>query len=298
MRLPIVFSIDHNFVMPLCVTINSLLLSSKEETEFDFNVIIKSDVSEEDKKKILCQIDCWGQKNSIKFIDSGSYFDRSYETRGITSACYNRMLIPWLLPDYDKVIYSDCDVIFQGDISDVLLIDLDKYLLAGVNSEVWNKGVIKKYIEAIGVNPKEYVNSGFLVINSELQRQSNLKNLYLELGKKKYVYQDQDIINLVCKGKILGLPLRYNVNPSDAKKEDDVRMIHYVGKKPWQGATDCMENWWKVFEKSIVYDKDFHKRFFTNNLSKIKLLSEFPKRLKENIKFRSKLIWTIFNGGI
>ena len=46
-------------------------------------------------------------------------FDQSFEIRGITAATYYRLLIPELIPEYDKVIYADVDIIFRMDLSEL-----------------------------------------------------------------------------------------------------------------------------------------------------------------------------------
>ena len=56
-------------------------------------------------------------------------------------------------------------------------------------------GAVNKYMNKIGADAVNYINSGFLLINAKKQREENLKDRYLELSKKKFIYQDQDIIN-------------------------------------------------------------------------------------------------------
>lgn len=199
-RLPIVFSTDHNYVMPTCVTIHSLLTTSKPGISFDINIIIDPDVTEKDKEVLTLQISKDNKGSSINFIEIGDTFNKGFEIRDISRACYNRLMIPWLLPQYDKVVYSDVDIIFTGDISSLYNIDLGESLVAGVGGKTWTKGIICKYLKKIGAPTESYINSGFLLINSSLQRKEGLKEKYLDLSKRKFIYQDQDIINIVCKG--------------------------------------------------------------------------------------------------
>ncbi len=44
--IPIVFSTDHNYVMPTCVTIASLLQSCGEGERYAINVLVSEDVTE------------------------------------------------------------------------------------------------------------------------------------------------------------------------------------------------------------------------------------------------------------
>lgn len=287
MNLPIVFSTDHNYVMPTCVTIHSLLAASKQETSYDIYVIIDPNVSETDKDLLRRQVKSDNEKASINFIEIGDTFDNGFEIREISKACYNRLMIPWLLPQYDKVVYSDVDIIFTGDISEVFDIDLGDNLVAGVGGKTWTKGIIKKYLQKIGAPTDSYINSGFLLINSRLQREENLKEKYLELSKKKFIYQDQDIINLVCKDRILKLPVAYNVNPADyyTMKKGEAKVVHFFGFKPWNYFTYSWNLWWDAYGTSIVYDGEYAKKVSGNILHWNSIVDTKRKAFKQKMRF-------------
>lgn len=276
MRIPIVFSTDHNYVMPTCVTIHSLLFTADKDTNFDINVIIDSNVNEEDKEKMRREVEPFGDRSRISFVEIGNTFSDGFEIRDISKACYNRLLIPWLLPQYDKVIYSDVDIIFKGDISSAYNIEAGDNLVFGVGSEVWKKGLIFKYLKKINLDPEEYINSGFILINSKLQREQNLKDRYLELSKHKFLYQDQDIINIVCKGKIGHLPYKFNVKPIDYKTitSGDTKVIHFFGLKPWNYFTYSWMEWWETYKTSRIFDPAYN---FEVSKKILKLTTEIKK---------------------
>lgn len=277
--IPIVFSTDHNFVEPTCVTIHSLLTTKRPEIEYTINVIINNDVTNKDRDLLTKQVKLDSPGSLINFIEIGEAFKDGFEIRDISTACYNRLMIPWLLLQYDKIIYSDVDIIFKNDISEVYDINLEGKLLAGCGGEVWNKGMVGKYLKKIDTTPEEYVNSGFLVINSKLQRESGLKSKYLELSQRKFLYQDQDILNIVCKGKIVHIPKIYNLKPVDAYSipPENVKVIHYVGLKPWDYFTYRWCDWWAVYQDSIIFDPKRNKDVSSRILS---LNSEIKKRKK------------------
>ena len=289
MVIPVVFATDRNFVMPTCVTIHSLLTSSHRETEYAINVITDPDVTEQDKDLMRKQISEDSKISSINFVAIGDIFAKGYEIRDISKACYSRLMIPWLLPQYDKVIYSDVDIIFKGDLSQLFEQNAQKedFWVAGVNGEVWKKGLIKKYLLKIGANPEEYINSGFLIINAKKQREEDLKEQYLEFSKKKFLYQDQDIINLVCKSHIEHLPTTYNIKPSDYYKysPDEAKVIHYIGFKPWEHFTYSWVEWWKAYGESIVFDPEFNKKISTGILKWNKEIANKQKALQQKFNF-------------
>ncbi|MDE4944939.1 glycosyltransferase, partial [Francisella tularensis] len=60
-------------------------------------------------------------KHRISFhnVDESIFKDVPIDTRRGWIIKFYRLLIPKLLPQYDKVIYSDVDVQFQSDMSEV-----------------------------------------------------------------------------------------------------------------------------------------------------------------------------------
>ena len=81
--IPIVFSTDHNYVMPTGVTILSLLKSSLTE-QYRIYVIIAPDVTEEDKNLLREQVHIYSSESSIDFIEIGNEFESGFEIRGIS----------------------------------------------------------------------------------------------------------------------------------------------------------------------------------------------------------------------
>lgn len=284
---PIVFSTDHNYVMPTCVTIHSLLTTAKPGVHYDINIIIDPNVNEEDKNKLRKQVEADSKESEIHFLEIGDTFNSGFEIRGISKACYNRLMIPWLLPKYDKVVYSDVDIIFTGDISNLYDIEFKDDLVAGVGGDTWTKGIVRKYLDKIGADKDNYINSGFLLINAYLQRKEQLKEKYLELSKKEFIYQDQDIINLVCKGRISKLPEIYNVNPAEYYKyvTPSPKVVHFFGFKPWNHFTYSWILWWQIYDSSIVYDPEYSHKISSEILRWDAVIDTKKKALKQKLRF-------------
>lgn len=290
--IPIVLSTDHNYVMPTGITILSLLINSSDEL-YDFHILISSDVVESDCAKLEQQVKSVSPGSEIHFIHIEDAFDNSYEIRGISKACYYRLLIPWLLPQYDKVIYCDVDIIFKKGLNELYSVTLDDNYVGGVVTPgfVTNKHSAQ-YIKKLGLNPNKYINSGLLLINSSLQRKNQLKEQYLNLGSRNYFYQDQDIINIVCKDRIKYLPLSYNVPPkilftseSPIKSTDSV-VLHYAGDKPWKQFTYNWLDWWEVYNKSIFKEDDFNHKVSAHILNRKEWIKHTIKAFKNNVFHR------------
>ena len=223
---------DDNYSKHAGVVIASILANAKEEDKLNF-YILESDVSESQKKHILdlkhlksCEI------NFIKIDDT--LFDdyKSIKTHNyISLPAYYRLKIASLLPNINRVLYLDCDVIVKDSLAELFFVDMNEKTLAGVKDI--NKRITKK-------NPT-YVNSGVLLMNLEKIREVDLeKNLldYTINNFENITTGDQEIINEVCKGDIKILDAAWNVQSSNftnrSSYTNQPKIIHFVSKlKPW-----------------------------------------------------------------
>lgn len=308
MRIPIVFSTDHNFVMPTGVAITSLIRSSLTEY-YDIHILIAENVTPSDKLDLSAIVE--NTQSKIKFIDIGNIFDDAYEVRGISKATYFRLLIPWLFPEYDKIIYCDGDVIFRGGLKELYEIPLDNYYIGGVKDS-FDAESFKKRLKGVNLEWGNYINAGILLINSKQQREDNLKQLYEKHIDKQYEYQDQDILNIVCKNRIKYLPFIYNFNPGkypNFVREDynlkerypdfnslndisNIKIIHYCGEKPWNGKTGFFTNdWWTYYARTKWHNPLLEWDYYINTLFPPLNISSILGRIKNNItssKLRTK----------
>ena len=280
--IPVVFSTDHSFVMPTGVTILSLLTADNNE-EYKIYILIAPDVTDNDKRMLEKQVTLASQKSSIDFICIGKEFQAGYEVRGISQACYYRLLIPWLLPQYDKIIYSDTDMIYHIGLREAYSINTENYLFCGVNSRGFNSGGASKHIKKLGLDPQKYINSGFLIINASLNRQENLIVKYKKLASKKYLFQDQDIINIIGKDRIKTIDDRYNMEPKLSKRSKSC-VIHYTGIKPWEAFTYRWIEWWEIYKESIFYDELKYFEVSEKVLSAKEILKRYIRSIKYNIQ--------------
>lgn len=275
MPIPIVFSTDHNFVMPTGVSIHSLLKHAKED--YEIYILMGEDVTEEDKGRLKKEVEQTKPTSKISFIELKDEFSSGYEVRGISKACYYRLLIPWLLPDVDKIIYSDGDIIFKKDISELMGIDLGDNYIGAIHKEAFvTHKKMCNHIKKIGASPEKYVNSGFLVINSKKQREDNLKSKYIELARNRYKYQDQDILNIVCLDRIKFIDGTYNVTAKFYNKFNpkDVKVIHYTGFKPWNAFTFCWVDWWDDYNTSTFYQPELNYKISARYFDKVQILKD------------------------
>ncbi len=299
-KIPIVFAFDNNIVEPACICIFSLLKNAKDDTFYNIYILHSKSVSL--KKDKLDKIPTIFSNCSIEYRIVDDTFDSAYEVRGVTKATYYRLMIPSILPDHKKVIYSDVDIIFRMDLADLYNQDISSYYLAatldlGLNQEI-------KYLNSVpGLEAGKYIQAGFLVLNLEKMRQDNIEQVFKELAKHKYKYQDQDILNITCKGHIKFLKPKYNLNDCaiinmlwhkdrlpNTITENDVNSalttgnIHYSGAKPWNKYSMSFDIWWEYYRKSPFFDENHYHKFFFDKTMLLESLSLW-KRIKILIRY-------------
>ena len=300
---PIAFAFDNNLVMPACVCISSLMMNAKEDTFYD--IFILHSASEKLNKTDLDRIPQYYKNCKIQYREVGNEFDGAFEIRGITTPAYYRLLIPELIPEYDKVIYSDVDVIFRMDLSELYSIDLGTNYIAATRDLGLNLGADgMKYIESMpDLHVGDYIQSGFIVLNNKQIIEDGLISRFKDVVKRNLKYQDQDTLNIVCYGKIQYLSLEYNMTDysyfyamKDKKllysifderaidKATKCGNLHYNGHKPWKKYCVNFDIWWEYYRKCPFYDEKFYFDFFYSKLDELDQLSLW-KRVKILIRY-------------
>lgn len=299
---PIVFAFDNNLVLPACVCISSLLMNAKEDTFYD--IFILHSEKEKLNKTELDKISHYFPNCKIQYRVVDETFDKSFEIRGITTPAYYRLLIPELIPEYDKIIYSDVDVIFRSDLSDFYLnTDMQNYYIAGVNSFAHLIPENLTYYKRKGMDARGIIYSGNLIFNSKKIIEDNIIPKFRSLATNKYKFQDMDILNIVCNGKIKYLSPEFCLttyisnwtiyNRSELNKfwTDEIidralskGIVHYNGQKPWKGFCVNFDIWWEYYRKSPFFDEKYYFDFFYSHLNELDQLSLW-KRIKILIRY-------------
>lgn len=306
---PIVFCFDSNWLLPAGVCLTSLMENANEDTFYDIfilygensrDVITGSDLYRLAEKYPNCK---------ITFRSVGNTFDKAFEIRGITNSTYFRLLIPELIPEYDKIMYHDVDVIFRTDLSDIFFgTDLTGYYVAGVSAPINLNPKVRKHREEMGLAWNEYILAGDIIFNSGLIRKDNIVEKFKkEVEGSTYEYQDMDIINIVCKGKIKRLPAAFCATVEifrlatykerqELFTQDELQealktgIIHYNGRKPWDTWCLNYDIWWEYYRKSIFFDDKYYLEYYEEKyhdhekIKASKLLKLLLKKILKRIK--------------
>jgi lipopolysaccharide biosynthesis glycosyltransferase len=245
----IAFCFNENLWMQVGVTITSLLCTAEEKCCYNIYCVVPASMNQTKKNILKAQVKKYSPLSMINFLTVTNQLD-SVEPAENRATCY-RLLLPNLLPDVDKVIYTDIDVIFNDDLQELDKIDISKYYVAGVRDFYKNDKNLRRKTRKIyseyglyDISDKgQYINAGVLILNLKKIRQDDIDKKWFELINIDFPYIDQDIINITCAGNILLLPYYYNLN------HDSARIIHYAGSgsfgKPWEVNSKIgSELWW------------------------------------------------------
>lgn len=300
--IPIVFCFDNNLVKPACVCLSSLMMSAKEDTFYDIFILHSQKQPLEHSQ--IDKLPGYYKNCRIQYRVVDGTFDEAFEIRGITTPAYYRLLIPELIPEYDKVLYSDVDVIFRNDLSGFYNTDMTGYHVAGVDSLAnIQPELVKYYNETVGTGPEGIIYSGNLIINSKQILEDNVIPRFKELAKNKYMFQDMDVLNIACRGKIKYLSpafclttyiSEYNVyrreellkvwNKEEIAEALSNGIVHFNGKKPWKDVCINFDIWWEYYRRCPYFDEKHYFDFFNYKLNELDHLP-LIKRIKVLLRY-------------
>lgn len=294
-KIPVVFTFDKRIVLGAAVAIKSLIDCANPETCYDIYVY-HPDIDDKTVKEFEKMFIGTNHSITFEFIDKNRFENAPINKGGSwTEIVYYRLLIPELLPQYDKVIYADTDVLFKGDLTDAYNIDLADYECAAVAMEPNNENMICHKYFPENKNELTYISS-FIIFNNKKMREEKFVDRVFETIKTfntRLKFFDLDTLNITC-NRILNLPFRYGVfqsiyyyddysNSAEynfikhvysdeeiEKEKANTVMLHYAGKpgKPWRlkhVPQDYKEYMDKKIPKSLrrFTFRDFRKKLFS-----------------------------------
>lgn len=305
--IPIVMATDENFAMPTCVAIESMLSSKHNDSSYQIHIMIPEEFSETIQGKFKSLLVRY-PGTEIKYIVMGASFSDAYipESR-FAAPAYYRLAITEKLPELDKCIFLDGDIIVCRDLSELFSYDLGSSYAAGVRDDLskrtqqWYETRCKK----LGIDSyDQYINSGVLLLNLKEMRKNDVYTKFTQLLNKEFSKLDQDIINAVFYNKIMFLPPEYNFRfnylehliKSKIFTSEEIKrarfaptVIHFLGiKKPWNSLQGNYFELWRKFGLSSPFSDEVLDMY--NELSEIekgrkRSVLKVPQILYSKIKY-------------
>lgn len=301
-KIPVVFACDNNYKIPLGVAMSSLLSNALKDTFYELYLLYTDDLSS-DLKDMLLKLQKMNSNFTLEMVkvEKELLKDATSHIAHITNATFYRLFISELLPQYDKIIYLDCDILVLGDLKELFDYDIQSYFLAGVID--WDcqeeLKLNKKRQEEIGIDLDIYVNAGILLMNLKLIREKQMIDIFKQKMRIKYSFADQDILNICFHNKILRLPFKYNLKARYYKTPELLEkcpfffkdriaescknplIVHFVGSKvkPWYNFRCKCGELWREETRKFISSEEYQK------------MEEMAKLWQEYISWYSTVNW-------
>ena len=259
---------NNDFTNLAYVSISSILSSKSCNTFICFYLIIPSDFDKKNKNFLDSLYEEYEYFN-ITFITMDNRYKNSYTDHRITEQAYYRFSLGELLPNVNKCIYLDTDIIVYKDLANFFNINFNGKMILGYPS-FGNKNSQKFGYHRI--------NTGILLLNLFEMRRNHFEKQVMKIIKKgrKLTYHDQTLLNDYFKQYLGIFPPEYHARPwsnytemeifnnivgkpfdSDyfyfANKYPTIR--HFLGRyKPRNYNVNYIEDWWFYARKSKYYN--------------------------------------------
>ena len=303
--IPICFSANNNFLPFTGVMIQSIIDHANSNDNYDI-IVLCSDADETLKNKMLSLAEDM-DNISIRLYDVNKFFkmpyhlftDNIYTETSYSPEIYYRLLIPTLMPDYDKVLYFDGDMLALTDVAELYhSTNLGNNLIASSRDyaglcHCYKEGDERRQYreDILGLdNVDNYILSGMLVINvPEFNKTFTGEKLMEIAGYMEWRQHDQDILNVICEGRIMLIDGAWdylqdfgwiNYLPSWLKKEynkttENVKIAHFAGqRKPWVNNSQNSDKFWDTCIRTPFFE-DVIERLSPNFDIKNSRLSKF-----------------------
>ena len=283
---PVVFASDNAYVPMLTTTIFSMLENASSEHFYDI-VVLERNISPQ-KRQQMERFFSRYENASVRFYNVANMikgYDLATNNEHISMETYYRFLVQEILSEYDKVLYLDSDLIICGDIARLFDVELGDNLLAAAHDIDYlgnlnmPDGKRMKYTRNVLKleDPYAYFQAGVLVLNTaELRRLHSVPDWMKIVGDADFIYDDQDILNAECQGRVCYLPFDWNVMhdctqrvshvfswaPNDVfdaynASRSNPNIIHYAGsEKPWVNPScDYAVTYWDYARRTPFYEE-------------------------------------------
>lgn len=295
---PVVFAADDNYVPQLATTMYSAMSNADTSRFYDI-VVLQRNITWDKQQRLKAFFKQQFNNMELRFINVDrlvSGVDLSTNNAHISVETYYRFLIQEVLPFYNKVLYLDSDIVINGNIAELFDTELGDNLLAAVhdidflgNLNMKDGKRLKYNREVLGMkNPYEYFQAGVLVLNTKAMREQYSIAQWLTFASNpEYIYNDQDVLNVHCEGKVTFLDWNWNVMhdcanrvanvfsyaPNDAfdayqESRQNPLIIHYAGfEKPWKNPDcDFASYYWRYARQTPFYERLIKKIEHNNAL--------------------------------
>lgn len=237
--------VDRNILPGLHVTLRSAFESTPQTVDVVVH-ILHEELTEHDFE--LLRRTLFGAGPSFRILPLKFDFALMPKVRvsNVGSAMtFARLWLPDLLPDVERVIYLDADLVVRVNLAEMWIEETKAAPLAGVSRSPLSQTNDSTFLQGMGLPPDfPYINAGVLLMNLKGWREGNLVAKcrdYLAENAQSVPSGDQTVLNYVFHDRMAYLPTRYNLplNPTQASITSEQyvpgKVYHLIGRpKPWE----------------------------------------------------------------
>lgn len=315
--IPIVFATDDGYAPYLGVALHSLIVHTSPVNEYRI-FIFCTHLSQEHKRRIRSLAKDHVKVEFLNVSEKTQNLQSYNDTTHLSVETTYRLLIPDILPEYDKVLYLDCDIAVLADVAELYQFDIKNKVL-GVGQLSGEVEWIVNSSKNLQVEVSDVFNAGILLINTKSFFEQGIKEQCLALlgedWKRKtprFLFQDQDALTVVCQGKVERFPeewnfewhkklpyMKENGTLSDTEADDlyfkirkNINILHFASSyKPWSTPeAQFADVFWEYARETVFYEEILVKETKPKKIPKSRA---FPWKL---VSIGSDIV--IYGGGL
>lgn len=289
-KVTIVTSCDDRYIPFFSVMFLSVIKHISEDVFLEF-IILENDISPKLKAEIMCMQNRYKNTN-IKFLKLAEHIIEIIDKCKIsrwTKEIYFSLLTPYILSEYEKVIFVDCDIINIFNIKELYDIDLGENLVGAARlcgrCCAYKNGFLSSQVLEWEENDSmdsfdKYFNNGVMLMNlKEFRKTYSIEYVLDYIKNQEFDLLDQDCLNCLCQNRVLYIDSGWNWYPYTEKEFENIiklcpnevrnyfeeghripKNIHYTTpEKPWLEPFGMYSEYsmvfWKYAKESPFYEE-------------------------------------------
>ena len=141
-----------------------------------------------------------------------------------------RLALHEIFPEEERMLWLDVDTIVNKDIGGLFGMDMEGCYVAAAEEPMRSR------------DPFRYYNAGVMLMDLDKLRDGKADDMIRMINTRKMHFPDQDVVNLLCQGKIADMDPYYNSN-FWIVEVDDPAITHFAADRNY---TDKPQ--WKAYE--------------------------------------------------
>lgn len=264
-EIPVFFTFDRCYVVPAAVAFHTLLKYADKGYVYCLYVL-HIDLVREDQRWLGSIVHRF-ENATLTFIDMANYPLGEEARKGkshFSKDIFYKLVAAEIFPQYDRILCSDVDVIFRGDISkSFFMYENEFFYYAGVGQIIQSKRMDtykKEFSSQEQQVLEQEIAAGYLLFNLKAIRENNMQEKLTDFYLSNYhrlKLPEQDTLILCCWPYVKQLPMEYLVC-NTYYRLNTKSISFYTKNKTLTPSSDNKEDMLKQFEQSLSHPVQLH----------------------------------------